>query len=106
MKTYFLAAAVAIATIPLSAATASAGTMSNACKKSDREAATRKMCNCIQQVADQTLSTSDQRLASTFFADPHKSQVIRQSDRRSDEKFWLRYKDFGVVVSASCGHLR
>ncbi|SFL11600.1 hypothetical protein [Shimia haliotis] len=106
MKTLFsaaVAAAILCTTIP---SAADASTMSRACQKSDRAGATRKVCRCIQKVANQNLSKSDQKLAASFFEDPHKAQKIRQSDNRSHEKFWLRYKDFGTVVSASCGHLR
>ncbi|TCK99317.1 hypothetical protein BXY66_3819 [Shimia isoporae] len=87
-------------------APAEASTISRACMKSERTGATRSMCRCIQKVANSSLSRSDQKLAASFFEDPHKAQEIRQSDNRSHEKFWLRYKDFGTTVTASCGHLR
>ncbi|MEM7242355.1 MAG: hypothetical protein AAF429_09235 [Pseudomonadota bacterium] len=77
-------------------------TMQKACMKSERNPS-RSTCKCIQSVADQRLSQSDQRLASKFFNDPHMSQEIRQSDNRSKEKFWLRYKAFGEVVGRQCG---
>lgn len=105
MKSLFTAAAAATLLCSTIPGPADAGTISRACLKSDRNGATRSMCRCIQQVANQSLSRSDQKLAASFFADPHKAQEIRQSDSRSHEKFWLRYKDFGSVVSASCGHL-
>ena len=79
--------------------------MSNACMRSDRKARSRKMCNCLQQVANQDLSRRDQKLAASFFKDPHKAQEIRQSDRASHEKFWKKYKQFGGTFAASCGHL-
>ena len=77
-------------------------TMQKACMKSDRNPS-RSTCRCIQSVADQRLSQSDQRIASKFFNDPNLSQEIRQSDNRSKEKFWLRYKAFGEVVGRQCG---
>ncbi|MGR3713475.1 MAG: hypothetical protein ACU0A6_10195 [Shimia sp.] len=94
-----IAATVLYSTVPTDA---SAGAMSRACMASDRSAATNRMCRCIQKVANRNLSRSDQRLAASFFKDPHKAQEVRQSDNRSHEKFWLRYKDFGSVVSSSC----
>lgn len=106
MKSLFSAAAAAALlcwTIP---APADAGTLTRACLKSDRSGATRSMCRCIQKVANGALTRNDQKLAASFFSDPHKAQVVRQSDSRSHEKFWLRYKDFGSAVSSSCGHLR
>lgn len=79
-----------------------AGPISNACIQSDRQSASRGLCNCLQHVANGELNRTDQRLAASFFKDPHKAQEIRQSDRRSHEKFWLRYKDFGETAAALC----
>jgi len=53
-------------------------------------------------VANSELSRTDQKLAAGFFKDPHKAQVMRQSDRRSHEKFWLRYKDYGQTAASVC----
>ncbi|PSL18148.1 hypothetical protein [Shimia abyssi] len=106
MIKYLSAALVAVLINPLFATALEAGVMTRACMQSDREAASRRMCRCIQQVADQNLSRADQKLAASFFKDPHKAQKIRQSDSNSHERFWLRYKEFGSVVAASCGHLR
>ena len=92
-------------TLSVSPGPALAGLMDKACLGSPRKATSRPLCTCIQQVANQILSVKDQRIAATFFRDPHRSQEIRQSDKRSDEKFWLRYKEFGTIVAASCGHL-
>lgn len=80
-----------------------AGSIENACISSGRRAANHSTCSCIQRVADQLLTGSEQRLAATFFKDPHKAQEVRQSDSTSDEKFWRRYKQFGSVASSSCG---
>ena len=79
-----------------------AGVISTACLQSGRKAANRSLCKCIQFVADQSLSRSDQRLAASFFRDPHKAQEIRQSDRSSDEAFWERYKSFGAQAETFC----
>ena len=97
-----IAASLVISTAP---APAVAGAMSSACLKSDRKAKSRKLCRCMQSVADQELSRRDQKLAASFFQDPHKAQEIRQSDRSSHEQFWKRYKAFGATFAASCGHL-
>ena len=97
-----MAASLLISTTPVPA---SAGPMSSACMKSDRKAKSRKLCRCMQSVANKELSRSDQKLAASFFKDPQKAQDIRQSDRTSHEKFWKRYKAFGVTFSKSCGHL-
>ena len=79
-----------------------AGPIERACLKADRPAATRALCSCIQSVAGAMLSRSEQRQAASFFKDPHKAQEIRQSDRRSHEKFWLRYKEYGQTAAALC----
>ena len=55
-----------------------------------------------QQVANQTLSRSDQRLAASFFRDPHKAQVVRMSKRDADNAFWARYKAFTGAAEAYC----
>ena len=79
-----------------------AGTIERACVRSDRKAANRALCGCIQDVADLTLTGSDQKLAATFFKNPQKAQDVRQSDRRSHEIFWKRYKNFGETARAYC----
>lgn len=98
MKTVFLAALITLG----AAQTAQAGIIEQACMRSGREAANRSLCACIQQVANQTLSRSDQKQAGKFFRDPHKAQEVRQSDRRSNEAFWQRYKNFGATAEAYC----
>jgi len=81
---------------------AAAGTIENACNRSDRQAANRALCGCIQDVADLTLSGTDQRMAASFFSGPHTAQLIRQSDCTSHESFWQRYKNFGQTAEVYC----
>jgi hypothetical protein len=88
-----------VAVLPL---VAHGGPIERACNASDRSAATRALCACIQDVADATLTNSDQRRAAKFFADPQKAQDTRQSDVASHESFWQRYKQFGVTAEAWC----
>lgn len=99
MKTSVLAIALMVWAAPM----AFAGPIDSACLKSGRNA-NRALCGCIQQVADQTLSRTDQRKAAKFFKDPHKAQEVRQSDRASDEAFWRRYKNFGATAEAYCAN--
>lgn len=80
---------------------AHAGPVDGACEKFARRANTA-MCGCIQQVADQTLSRSDQRQVAGFFKDPDKAQQVRMSDRPSDNDFWARYKRFAETAEAYC----
>lgn len=79
-----------------------AGQIERACNASDRSAASPRLCDCIQQVADARLKKRDQRMAASFFKTPHKAQEIRQSDSRSHEEFWQRYKAFTATAEASC----
>lgn len=90
----------------LSAGIAQAGPIERACLKADRKSASRPLCNCVQQVADLTLDNRDQRLAASFFKDPHRAQEIRQSDNSSHESFWKRYKAFGASAESYCRALR
>ena len=98
MKALLLTAAVmTVGTLP-----ATAGAIDKACLKGGRANGNRALCGCIQQVADMTLSRTDQRKAAAFFKDPHKAQDVRQSSRSSDEAFWQRYKNFAVTAEAYC----
>ena len=80
----------------------SASQIERACMASDRSHGDRALCGCIQDAANLTLSAKDQRLAATFFQDPDRAQEIRMSDRRSNETFWKRYKNFGATAEAFC----
>lgn len=83
--------------------TAMAGSIESACLRSDRAAANRALCGCIQQVADMTLKGGDQRKAAKFFQDPDQAQKVRMSKSDSDNEFWARYKNFGETAAAYCG---
>jgi len=48
------------------------------------------------------LTKSEHAKVVRFFKDPHKSQATRQSDRRSEERFWQKYKQFGATVQSYC----
>ena len=78
------------------------GPISAACMASDRKARSPALCGCVQAAANMNLSSNDQRLAATFFRDPHRAQEIRQSDNGSHEKFWLKYKEFSQTAEAIC----
>ncbi len=80
-----------------------AGQIERACLQADREAASRALCGCIQQVANLTLDRRDQALAARFFRDPQMAQDFRQSGSRSHEIFWEKYKSFGSSAESYCG---
>jgi len=89
--------------LTLPAASAPAGDLIlKACMQAGRSGTSTALCTCIQQVADTKLERKDQKLAASFFKDPHKAQVIRQSDRPAHEIFWARYKEFGAVAEDYC----
>ncbi len=96
------AGALIAAALLLSAPAAEAARIERACLKSDRTAASAPLCGCIQRVADQILTRSDQRLAAKFFKDPQMAQDVRQSDRSNHEDFWRRYKAFGQTAQRVC----
>ena len=91
-----LAAAVSL-TVCL-ALPADARAIEDACIRSDRIGGNTRLCTCIQGVADQLLTPRDQRLAASFFKDPHRAQEIRMSDRTQDELFWGLYRQFGALA--------
>lgn len=97
-KTLIVASLLALS-FPLSAM---AGPIENACLKSDRKQANRALCGCIQQVADMTLKSGDQRKAATFFKDPDQAQKVRMSKSDRDNEFWARYKNFGETAQVYC----
>ena len=77
------------------------GKIERACNNSERNAS-RSLCKCIQRVANNELTRSDQKRAAKFFKDPHLAQETRQSDSETKEKFWKRYKEFGKLAATSC----
>jgi len=85
-----------------SAGATQAGIISRACIIANRSAASKELCQCIDRVAQSSLNKSERKKASKFFSDPHRAQVVRQSDRRSDEIFWKRYKAFGERADKTC----
>ncbi len=99
MKTMVLAVAVSAVSF---AGAAFAGPIERACLRSDKAAANRATCSCIQQVADMTLTGGDQRKAAKFFDDPERAQDVFLSKRAGDDAFWDRYKNFGATAEAYC----
>ena len=93
---------IAAAAIMMTAPLAAAGPIDSACVRSDRARGNAPLCTCIQQVANQTLSRSDQRRAASFFRDPHEAQEVRTSKSNADNAFWTRYKRFASQAEAYC----
>ncbi|WP_347266786.1 hypothetical protein [Paracoccus sp. (in: a-proteobacteria)] len=92
---------IATAAVVLTTPFALAGPIDSACARSDR-GASRQLCGCIQQVADQTLSRADQRRAARFFRDAEAAQEVRMSDSDADNAFWDRYRNFTAAAETYC----
>ena len=98
-----MATFVAAISLPVTAPVVQAGgQIQRACIKADRPAASRRLCSCIQDVADQVLTRREQRKAVRFFRDPQKAQDIRMSRTAADDAFWDRYKAFGATAYKYC----
>lgn len=80
----------------------STGPVSKACLASDRKARNARLCGCIQTVANQSLSGSDQRKAAAFFKDPQRAHDTKMSKTASDDAFWERYEAFATRSEQSC----
>ncbi len=78
------------------------GPISRACLQSNRETRSPRLCGCVQAAANQTLSQAQQRRAVAFYTDPHLAQVIRQSDRAVDKRFWEAYVAYGERAEQLC----
>ncbi|WP_368186652.1 arginine transporter [Aestuariibius sp. HNIBRBA575] len=78
------------------------GPISQACLAANRDAANRQLCSCVQQAANQTLSSSEQARAATFFETPDLAQAARTADGRSAERFWQRYRNFSDTARGMC----
>lgn len=102
MKTTMVLVAAFALAMPVLTNFAAAGPIEKACNRSNRQAATRSMCNCIGQVADQSLGGADQRKAAAFFKDPEKAHETWMSKSKSNDAFWDRYKAFSAQAEAFC----
>jgi len=103
MRYIAFALAVGTAFTPLSVTPVQAkGVIERACLKADRRDASRELCGCIQDVASAVFTRSEEKKAAKFFADPHLTQELRQSNRGSDERFWDKYKEFGQTAKTYC----
>ncbi|WP_170554568.1 hypothetical protein [Ruegeria profundi] len=98
----FLLIAFCAASLTAVAPVVDASQIKRACLASDRQAATRARCSCIQRVADQALTRSDQKTVSKWFTDPHQAQQLKMSQTARDDALWDRYQNFGQMAQAIC----
>ena len=83
-------------------ARAANGPIAYACLLADRRAATRQLCGCVQAVANETLSRSDQRRGADFFRDPALAHAVWRSQTPADDAFWDRWKAFAASAQKTC----
>lgn len=79
------------------------GPISSACLAADRSAASTRLCNCVQGVANAELSSSDRSRVARFFGDPEFAHSIRISDTTANDAFWRRYQAFVTRARNTCG---
>ncbi len=77
------------------------GPIQQACLAADRKRASQRLCGCIQAVANDRLSGSEQRKAARFFDDPHLAQEARQNGSR---RFWTTYKSYANTAARVCAN--
>ncbi len=102
MKQFILTALCATAVSMAVPTEADAAQIKKACLASDRDAATRDRCSCIQRVANQALTRSDQKTVAKWFTDPHQAQELKMSQTERDDALWDRYRAFGQMAQAIC----
>ncbi len=102
MKQFLLIALCATSISAAAPQAVDAAQIKRACLASDRAAATRDRCNCIQRVANQALTRSDQKTVAKWFNDPHQAQELKMSQSSRDDALWDRYQNFGQMAQAIC----
>lgn len=78
-----------------------AGTTENACLRSDRSPG-RAACACAQNVADQTLSKGDQKIAAKIINNPDVFYEYYGSDNQRKKAFLQRYRNWGSTAQEFC----
>ncbi|WP_170332623.1 hypothetical protein [Ruegeria arenilitoris] len=102
MKQFLLIALCATSISTVVPQAVEAAQIKRACLASDRTAATRDRCSCIQRVANQALTRSDQKTVAKWFTDPHQAQELKMSQTAHDDALWDRYRNFGQMAQAIC----
>ncbi len=80
-----------------------ADVIENACRGSERRAATGRLCSCIQSVAEVNLTRHEQKIVSKWFYNPDEAMRTSRSNRRKDEELWTKYRIFGNAAEQQCG---
>jgi hypothetical protein len=78
------------------------GDISRACLSADRSAATPALCSCVQQVANNQLSSRDRSRVADFFINPEVANDTKISDTNTDDAFWARYRAFVTSADNQC----
>ncbi|WP_170761863.1 hypothetical protein [Ruegeria lacuscaerulensis] len=102
MKQFLLIAFCVTSISAMAPQAVDAAQIKRACLASDRTAATRTRCSCIQRVANQALTRSDQKTVAKWFTNPHQAQELKMSQTARDDALWDRYQAFGQMAQAIC----
>ncbi|MDW3224360.1 MAG: hypothetical protein R8G34_16020 [Paracoccaceae bacterium] len=78
------------------------GPIGSACLAQNRRSATQQRCGCIQEVANRTLTSSQQARSTRFFNEPSLLQDVRQSSAPSNVRFWEAWQRFAETSQAVC----
>jgi len=79
-----------------------AGATERACLASNRSPGPQ-VCRCAQTLADQILSTRDQREAARIIADPDRFRTVRKRQTAASKAFIERYRNWGELTQEYCG---
>lgn len=84
------------------AAPASAGPIERSCLKSDRPAASRRLCDCVEKMAYKALPRREIGKVAQLMRDPERVDTVKRSSRSSDRALWQSYKKYAGRAEASC----
>lgn len=73
-----------------------------ACKVTGGPGASVEFCSCMQQVADLSLSLSEQKLAAYFLRNPARASRIGKANPAARKGFWQRFESFNLSTRRHC----
>jgi hypothetical protein len=73
-----------------------------ACKITGGPGASLQFCTCMQQVADLSLSLTEQKLAAFFLRNPGEAGEIKRRNPAHHQTFWTRFESFSLSTRRHC----